>query len=349
MIRSTSFLVKALHVATGNTLVIEFLKDIVVVLTEPIAEAGALLLRSAFREVRLAGDTDETELCRIVSDAQAIVTRITRITRKIIESAAHLKVIVRHGVGVDNIDLEAATEHGVQVFSTPEGLTVSVAEFTIGAILALLRRTSAADAAVRSGNWHARYSELVGEELYGKTVGIVGLGRIGTEVARRLRPFGVEMLYYDLVRRVKIEKEVPIGFVSLDNLLRTSDVVSLHVPATKETFHMIGKQQLEIMKSGAILLNLARGTVVDEEAVFQALSTRRLAGAALDVFEQEPLPPDSPLVRLPNVLLSPHMSGHTREALDRTAMDVAKVLKAVFSGKRAPYLANPEVLKKTEA
>lgn len=325
------------------------MKDVVVVLTEPIAETGMLLLRSVFREVRLASKTDETQLCRIVSDAQAIVTRLTRITRNVIESAGHLKVIVRHGAGVDNIDLEAATEHGVQVFCTPEGLTISVAEFTIGAILVLLKRIGAADAAVRSGNWDARYSELIGAELYGKTVGIIGLGRIGIEVARRLRPFGAEMLYYDLVRRFEIEKEIPVKFASLDNLLRASDVVSLHVPATKETFHMIGKQQLGIMKSGAVLLNMARGTVVDEVALFEALSTCRLAAAALDVFEKEPLPPDSPLARLPNVLLSPHMSGHTQEALDRMATDVAEVLKAVFSGNRAPHLANPEVLKKTEA
>ena len=319
----------------------------VVVLTEPIAEGGMRLLRDEFREVRLASNLTETQLCETVSDAQAIVTRLTKVTRKMIESARHLKVVVRHGVGVDNIDLEAATEHGVQVVYTPEGLSVSVAEFTIGTILTLLKRIREADAAVRGGNWNARYTDLVGTELFGKTVGIVGLGRIGIEVAKRLRALAVELVYNDIVRQPEAETEVPVRFVPLDTLLKRSDIVCLHVPGTKETFHMIGKSELAMMKPGAVLVNMSRGMVVDEIALTEALSSGGLDGVALDVFENEPLPSDSPLVQFPNVLLSPHMSAHTKEALERTAVEVAVAVKTALAGKTMRYLANPEVLKLT--
>jgi D-3-phosphoglycerate dehydrogenase len=316
----------------------------VVVLTEPIAEEGMRLLRNEFREVRLARSADENQLCGIVSDAEAIVTRLTKITRRVVESAKRLKVIVRHGVGVDNIDLAAATEHGVQVVYTPEGLTVSVAEFTIGAILTLLRLVREADAAARSGNWNARYSELVGRELFGTTVGVVGLGRIGFEVAKRLKAFEVKLLYFDLVRRVEPESEISVRFTPFDMLLEESDIVCLHVPQTKETHHMLGNDEFARMKLGSVLVNMSRGAVVDETALVEALSSGRLSGAAIDVFEKEPLPLNSPLCKLRNVLLSPHMSAHTKEALSRTAIDVAEVLETVLSGKRARYLANPEVL-----
>ena len=318
-----------------------------IVLTESIAEPGMRLLRTEFREVRLANSPDENQLCKIVFDAQAIITRLTKVSRKVIESASQLKVIVRHGVGFDNVDLEAATEHGVQVVYTPEGFTVSVAEFTVGMILASLRHIREADAAVRAGNWNARYADLVGIELFGKTVGIVGLGRIGIEVAKRLKPFGVQLIYYDLVRRLEAEAEIPIRFAPLETLLKDSDIVSLHVPGTKQTFHMIGKKELALMKPSAMLVNMARGMVVDTVSSVEALSSRRLYGAVLDVFEKEPLPLDSPLGRLPNVLLSPHMSGHTEEALERTSVYVADAVRMVLSGEKARYLANPEVLKHT--
>jgi D-3-phosphoglycerate dehydrogenase len=324
------------------------LKNDVIVLTEPIAEDGIRILRDEFREVKLVSGSDETQLCNGVSDASAIVTRLTQVTRRVIETAGQLKVIVRHGVGVDNIDLEAATERGVQVVYTPEGLTISVAEFTVGAILAMLKRMKEADTAVRDGNWNERYSELVGSELFGKMVGIIGLGRIGMEVARRLKAFEAILLYHDLVRRLDAETEIPIRFAPLDTLLMQSEIVCLHVPRTEETLHMIGKAEFALMKSGTVLVNMARGKVVDESALIEALSSRRLACAALDVFETEPLPLNNPLLKLPNILLSPHMSAHTKEALSRTAIEVAEAVKTVLSGREPRYLANPEVLKRTK-
>jgi phosphoglycerate dehydrogenase-like enzyme len=231
---------------------------------------------------------------------------------------------------------------------TALGLTVSVAEFTIAAILALLKRIKEADSAVRTGNWSARYSELVGTELFSKTVGIVGLGRIGLEVAKRLKPFGVDLVYCDLVRNPEAEREIPITFTPLPTLLKQSDIVSLHVPSTNETFHLISENELVLMKQGALLVNMARGTVIDETALVEAISSGKLAGAALDVFEKEPFTVDNPLSRFPNVLLSPHMSSHTHEALDRTAIDAAEAVIAVLSGKQTRYLANPEVLKRSK-
>jgi D-3-phosphoglycerate dehydrogenase len=319
--------------------------DDVIVVTDRIAEAGLRLLRASFKDVRLVGSLDEARLAKTVSDAQVIVARLTKISRNVIESAGRLKLIVRHGVGVDNIDVAAATERGVQVVFTPEGFSASVAEFTIAAMLSLLRRMKTADSAARAGNWTARDSELIGTELFGKTVGIVGLGRIGLEVAKRIKPFEVELLYYDLVRHLEAERKIGIDFTPFNTLLTRSDVVSLHVPATSENYHILGRKELALMKPTALLINMARGSVVDEAALVDVLSSGRLAGAALDVFEREPLTKENPLVQLPNVLLSPHMSGHTEEALDRTAVEVAEAVVMVLSGKRARYLANPEVLK----
>jgi len=319
--------------------------DDVIVVADPIAEVGLRLLRRSFREVRLVGSLDEAQFTKTVSDAQAIVTRLTNISRNVIESAGQLRVIVRHGVGVDNIDVAAATERGVQVVFTPEGFTVSVAEFTVGAMLSLLRRNKAADSAARAGNWAGRDLELVGTELFGKTVGIVGLGRIGFEVAKRIKPFEAELLYYDLVRHSEAERKIGIDFTPFHTLLARSDIVTLHVPATSENYHMLGRKELTLMKPTASLINMARGSVVDEAALVDVLSSGRLAGAALDVFEREPLTKENPLVQLPNVLLSPHMSGHTEEALDRTAVEVAEAVVMVLSGKRVRYIANPEVLK----
>jgi phosphoglycerate dehydrogenase-like enzyme len=189
-----------------------------------------------------------------------------------------------------------------------------------------------------------RYDELVGTDLRGKRVGLVGLGRIGGEVAKRLYAFQVNLAYYDIIRYPHLEQALGIRRVQLDELLRESDIITLHTPLTEQTRHMIGRREINLMKRTAILVNTSRGAVLDEEALVEAIRERKIVGAALDVYETEPLQRTSPLVPLPNVLLSPHMSGHTAEALRATGIQVAEEVIAVLSGKRPHYTANPEVL-----
>jgi len=305
-------------------------------------DSGQEILRKHFKQVKLVADPEE--LLEEVSDAHAIVTRLKAIDHELIESASLLKIIVRHGVGTDKIDIASATEHGVLVAYTPESLSTSVAEYTVGTIISLLRLIREADRSVRSGNWNARQHELIGTELSGKTIGIVGLGRIGSEVAKRLNSFETNLIYYDLVRQPQREKKLTIKYSSLNSLLKRSDIVCLHVPATADTMHMIGENELASMRPAALLINMSRGSVIEEKALVDALSTNRLRGAALDVFDPEPPLLTNPLLQLSNVLLSPHMSGHTKEALSRTSVEVADAVIAGLSGKRPRHLSNPEVL-----
>lgn len=262
-----------------------------------------------------------------------------------IDAAPELQVIARHGVGYDNIDVGHATKRGIPVVFAPEAISLSVAEYTVGMILALNRKMLSSDAAARSGEWVKRYHELVGTDLRGKTVGLVGLGRIGREVARRLHAFQVNLTYYDVVSYPELERELCIRRVPLDELLSRSDIVTLHAPFTEQTRHMIGRREINLMKRTAILVNTSRGAIIDEEALIEAIQAQRIAGAGLDVYENEPLETTNLLVRLRNVLLSPHMSGHTVEALRATAIQVAEEVRAVMSGQRARYIANPEALK----
>ncbi len=266
-----------------------------------------------------------------------------RIDREVLEAGKALKVVANVAVGYDNIDLQAASELGVMVTNTPEVLTEATADLTFGLILALARRIVEGDKLVREGGFHGwELDLLLGAEVHHKTLGIVGLGRIGQAVARRARGFGMEVLYSDPVRRPELERELEAQFISLEELLQRSDFVSLHLPLTPQTRHLLGKKELGLMKPTAFLINVARGPIVDEAALVEALKAGRLAGAALDVFEHEPeVHPE--LLELANVVLTPHIGSAGRETRVKMAIMAAENVIAALAGQRPPNLVNPEV------
>ncbi|RLG80023.1 MAG: 3-phosphoglycerate dehydrogenase [Thermoprotei archaeon] len=270
-------------------------------------------------------EPDEEELVNLVRDAEVLIVRSKPlVTRKVIYAGKKLKIIARAGVGLDNIDLDAARERGIEVINAPEAVTNSVAELTIGLMLSALRKIAYADRMMRRGIWPKK--ESIGYELRGKTLGIIGMGRIGRAVARMARyGFGMKILYYDVIRCPKeFEEEVGAVYTDLDSLLRGADVVSIHVPLTPKTKHLINESRLKLMKKNAILVNTSRGGVVDTNALIKALREGWIAGAAIDVYEEEPLPPNHPLTKLENVVLTPHIGASTYEALERASIDIAE-------------------------
>lgn len=308
----------------------------VVLLYDPIhADAVALLKEKC--EVRLAPSLDENVLLENIGDVDAIILRASgTVSRRLMERAHRLKVVGRHGVGVDNIDLEAAKERGIAIVNTPDANTESVAEHCIGMMIALSKNLLAADRAMRQGNWDARH-ELTGVELLGKTLGVVGFGRIGQRVGTIARSaFQMQVVYYDVMTYPETERALNARRISLDELLASADVISVHVPLVPETQGLIGARAFSMMKHSAFLINASRGPVIDETALVEALETHRIAGAGLDVFMNEPIEPDHPLLRLDHVILSPHMASHTEEALRRMAMVAVDVL-AVLEGKEPRY------------
>lgn len=314
-----------------------------IVVTEPIHREGIRILEQAGEVVRPAS-SDPGTLRAVLQDADAVVLRITRFPAEMVEAAPKLRVVGRHGVGVDNVDLEACTRRGIPVVFTPEANAESVAEHVLGFMLALAKRILPGDRALRAGRFAAR-NELFGMELAGKTVGIVGLGRIGRRVAQMCRA-ALDMQVIGLDPVVSPEQAASLGIElapDLRALLSRADIVTLHVPLTPATRGLLGAEQLGWMKPGAYLINTARGGVVDEQALYDALASGRLAGAALDVFAEEPPPADHPLFRLENVIVTPHMAAHTEEAMYRMATMVAEEIVTVLRGGRPRWCANPEV------
>ncbi len=287
-----------------------------------------------------------------VKSIDALVSLLTdKIDCELLDNAPRLRIVAQYAVGFDNIDLECATRKGVYVTNTPGVLTQSVAEFTWGLILAVTRRIVEADNFVRSGEWWNTKTGwhplmLLGMELKGKTLGIIGMGRIGRTVAKIAKGFDVRILYYD-VRPLSedIEKELEAKYVDLDTLLKESDIVSVHVPLTPQTYHLIGERELKLMKKTAYIINTARGKVIDTQALIKALEEGWIAGAGLDVFEQEPLPPDNPLTKFKNVVLTSHIASATIEARTGMAELVAKNLIAFYKGEIPPTLVNKDVVK----
>ncbi|HDD69099.1 MAG TPA: D-glycerate dehydrogenase [Candidatus Korarchaeota archaeon] len=282
-----------------------------------------------------------------VKDVDALVSLLTDpIDAEVMDAAPRLKIISQYAVGYDNIDVKAATERGIYVTNTPGVLTETVADFTMALMMAVSRRVVEADKYIRSGKWKVGWHPLyfLGADLYGATLGIVGLGRIGSAVARRAKGFNMRILYYDVVRREDLEKELGLKYVDLDTLLKESDFVTLHVPLLPETKDMIGERELKLMKPTAYLINTSRGKVVDEKALIRALKEGWIAGAALDVFYQEPTPPDNPLLELDNVVVTPHIASASLETRSRMAEIVAENLIAFKEGKKPPTLVNPEVM-----
>jgi len=306
----------------------------VVLLYEPIHEKALAVLRER-ADVRLAESLEEEALLAAVGDVDGIIIRANgRVSRKMLEAAPNLKVVARHGVGVEAIDRQAAAERGVVVVNTPSANDESVAEHCVGMMILLAKRMLEADRAARSGDWEARY-RLIGVELDGKTLGLVGFGKIGQRVASIAHAgFAMTILYNDVLAYPQAEASMAARRLPLEELLAAADFVSVHTPLLPTTRGLMGEAALHQMKPTAYLINTSRGPVVDQKALIRALQEKWIAGAGLDVFDPEPLPPDSPLRTMDNVVLSPHMAAHTDEALFRMAMVVSDVL-AVIQG-RAP-------------
>lgn len=302
-----------------------------VLVTDGVSESGLEPLRADERfDVAKVDDSADPAFAEALPGAHGLVVRsATKVTGELLARAPLLRVVGRAGVGVDNIDLEAATAKGVAVMNAPAGNTVSAAELTLALMLALVRGVPAADASVRAGEW-AR-SRFKGAELRGRILGLVGAGRIGGEVAARCRAFGMRVLAYDPYLTDERATDLRVERATLDEVIESADVLSLHVPLTDGTRGLIGRETLARMKEGAYLVNVARGGVVDEEAMVEALASGRLAGAALDVFAAEPLGADSPLRGAPNLVLTPHLGASTQEAQELVAREIAAGVRAALA------------------
>jgi D-3-phosphoglycerate dehydrogenase len=301
----------------------------------------ALEILKSFAEVDVKGAKTFEEMVEAVKAYDGIVLGNEKLDREILKNAVKLKIIARHGVGVDNIDLNAATEKGIVVTYTPQANADSVAEYAIALILNIMRMIPKLHNSTVSGGWN----RILGYELMGKTVGIIGFGGIGKRVARKLAGFDVKVLVYDPYVGEEEIRKFGATPAKLDELLRNSDIITLHVILTDETRHLINSERLKLMKKTAYLINTSRGAVVDEKALYVALKEGLIAGAALDVFEQEPIDPKNPLLTLDNIIVTPHNANFTLEALRRTDIMNAEDLRRFFNGERPLYVANPQVYK----
>jgi D-3-phosphoglycerate dehydrogenase len=303
-----------------------------VLVTDHMEEASLEVLSSyPAIEVVSEGTLGKKELLARIPDFDAVIVRSpTKITAEVISAAAKLMFIGRAGVGVDNIDLKAATARGIVVLHVPGENTVSTAEHTVGMILAVARRIAEGDRSVRQGRW-AR-NELDGVELFGKLLGVVGFGRVGREVARRMLAFSMRVIASDPYVAPEVGLRSGVEIVSLESLLRASDIVTLHVALTPETRGLISEREIVLMKDGALLVNCARGGVADEDSVLRALDSGKIAGVAFDVFEHEP-PGAHPLLGHPRSVFTPHLGAATREARVRVAVHIAdSIAKALTTG-----------------
>jgi D-3-phosphoglycerate dehydrogenase len=302
-----------------------------VVVAEKISPAGLDLLRRAGHEVVDLAGAPRDRLLAALADADALLVRsATSVDAALFAAAPHLTVVGRAGVGVDNVDVPAASARGVLVLNSPTGNVVSAVEHTFGVLLALLRRIPEASASMAAGKWEK--SKFVGTELAGKTVGIVGLGQVGSRVASRARAFEAHVLGHDPYLPAEKAAEMGVPLVPLDELLAQSDVVTLHSTAVGKGKHLLGADEIGRMKPAAILVNVARGSLVDRAALYAALTEKRLAGAALDVFEPEPPDPADPLLKLPNVVATPHLGASTVEAQERVSTQTVEALLAALAG-----------------
>jgi D-3-phosphoglycerate dehydrogenase len=313
-----------------------------ILVADGLAEEGLARLRAA-GDVVLRNGLAEDELRAALSGTDAVVVRSrTRVTAAALGEPGRLRVIARAGVGVDNIDVDAATRRGILVLNTPEGSTTAAAEHTLAVLLALVRHIPQAQAALRAGEW--RRDRFVGTELSGKTLGVVGLGKIGAEVARRALGFGMRVVACDPYVAEERAHRLGVDLAPWAEVLRDADVLTLHVPLGSATRALLGRDELGAMKRGALLVNCARGGLVDEQALLAALEEGRLAGAALDVFAEEPPPPGHPLLRHPRVVATPHLGGSTAEAQRSIAIDVADQVLAALEGKPVRGAVNAPAL-----
>jgi D-3-phosphoglycerate dehydrogenase len=300
---------------------------------ERLRKAGCRIL-----EWREGSGLPESDLQAKLAEADAWIVAFHPIGPDLLDRAPRLRIIAKHGVGVDNIDIEAATARGIVVTTAPSANDQAVADLAMALLLALLRRIPEAGASVKAGGWE----RFLGVGLTGKRMGILGLGRIGQNVARRAAGFGVELIGVDPIWPEEAARELGIRRVDLPDLLADADILSLHVPLTPETEGLIGEPEIGLMKPGVWIVNTSRGKLVDEQAMWSALVSGRVAGYATDVFESEP-PTGSPLLSLPNVIGTPHMGTHTRESLLCMGNRVVEAVLAVLRGERPEFVINPQV------
>ncbi|MBT1675982.1 phosphoglycerate dehydrogenase [Curtobacterium aurantiacum] len=309
----------------------------VVLIAEELSPATVDALGPDF-EIRNVDGTDRPALLAALSDAHAVLVRsATKIDAEAIAAAPALKVVARAGVGLDNVDIKAATTAGVMVVNAPTSNIISAAELTVGHILSLARHIPAAHASLAAGAW--KRSSYTGVELYEKTVGIIGLGRIGALITQRLQAFGVSVIAYDPYVTTARAQQLGVELVSLEDLLRRADFTTIHMPRTPETLGMISDAQFALMKPTAFVVNVARGGLIDEDALHRALTSNTIAGAGLDVFVSEP-PKDSPLLALPNVVVTPHLGASTDEAQEKAGVSVAKSVRLALGGELVPDAVN---------
>ena len=280
------------------------------------------------------------ELREILRDIDAAIIGMDVYDREVFDFAPKLKAVAKFGVGVDNIDGEAAAEHGVYVINAPGQNSCSVAELTIGMIICLLRGIVGYNNSIKDGRW----PRVLGSELNGKTVGLVGFGAIARFLAERLKAFGVNILAYDLYPNYEEAERIGVQICSLEEVLQGSDIVSLHVPGLPSTYHMINRDSIAMMKEGAYLINTARGSLVDIDALVDALNCGKLSGAALDVFEEEPISKDSPILKCKNIICTPHIGGETEGAYVKLAFSTARDVAAVLNGERPQFYTNKKQL-----
>ncbi|NEO76384.1 phosphoglycerate dehydrogenase [Moorena sp. SIO4G3] len=320
-----------------------------VLVSDSIDQAGIDIL-SQVAEVNFNPNLSPEELLTIIPDYDALMIRSgTRVTQEVIEAGKQLKIIGRAGVGVDNVDIPAATRHGIVVVNSPEGNTIAAAEHALAMMLALSRHISDANQSVKSNKWQRKL--FIGTEVYKKTLGVVGLGKIGSHVATVARAMGMKLLGYDPFISVERAEQLGCRLVEMDLLLQESDYITLHIPKTPETAHLINDEAIAKMKPTARIINCARGGIIDEEALAKALKEGKIAGAALDVYESEPLG-ESPLRELgKEIVLTPHLGASTAEAQVNVAVDVAEQIRDVLLGLPARSAVNipglsPNVIEK---
>ncbi|NHV96711.1 MAG: D-glycerate dehydrogenase [Thaumarchaeota archaeon] len=322
-----------------------------VVVTRRIADSALQKIMSRYEVVLYDSDYPPTRewLESNIRGADGVLCMLTdRFDSELLEKAERLKVLSSMSVGLDHVDLDAATRRGVYVTYTPDVLTDATADLTWALLLAAARRVCEADRFVRGGLWKVAWAPnlLLGSDVYGKTLGIIGMGRIGYAVAKRATGFGMQILYHQR-HRIPEDKErvVNARYVSLEELLSTSDYVTIHLPLTEQTKGLINEKRLRLMKPTSYLINTSRGAIVDEKALIKALKEGWIKGAALDVYEKEPLPEDSPLLKLDNLVLTPHIGSATTETRNKMAEIAAENLIVVLTGALPRYLANTDVVR----
>jgi len=310
-----------------------------ILVTDGIEKEALAKLQSAHQVDSIEMSPDD--LLKNVEKYDALIVRgRTKVTAQVIEKGTKLKVVGRAGVGVDNVDVAAASKRKIAVVNAPTGSTVSVAELALGHMISLARKLPTADKSIKDGKWEKK--AFMGTELSGKTLGLLGSGRIGTEVAKRAQAFGMRAIAYDPYLPPSVAKDNNIALVDKDTLFKTADFLSIHTALTPETKGMVGAKEFSMMKKNAFLINCARGEVVQEKALADALKTGTIAGAGLDVFEKEP-PAGSPLLGIPSIYMTPHIGASTHEAQYRAGMIIVEQVDKALKGSKPEYIVNKEI------